>query len=56
MTVLLERVAEAPVVVEAPAVVEAPVRARTHVEPIVLDLVDVWGQDSFPASDPPANW
>jgi hypothetical protein len=20
------------------------------------DLVDVWGQDSFPASDPPANW
>ena len=20
------------------------------------DLVDVWGHDSFPASDPPANW
>jgi hypothetical protein len=20
------------------------------------DLVDVWGLDSFPASDPPANW
>jgi len=20
------------------------------------DIVDVWGQDSFPASDPPANW
>jgi hypothetical protein len=21
-----------------------------------IDIVDVWGQDSFPASDPPANW
>jgi hypothetical protein len=21
-----------------------------------VDIVDVWGQDSFPASDPPANW
>jgi hypothetical protein len=20
------------------------------------DIVDVWGRDSFPASDPPANW
>jgi hypothetical protein len=20
------------------------------------DLVEVWGLDSFPASDPPANW
>lgn len=20
------------------------------------DIVDVWGQDSFPASDAPANW
>ena len=20
------------------------------------DIVDVWGDDSFPASDPPANW
>lgn len=22
----------------------------------VVDLPDVWGRDSFPASDPPANW
>jgi len=22
----------------------------------VPDIVDVWGHDSFPASDPPANW
>jgi hypothetical protein len=21
-----------------------------------IDIVDVWGEDSFPASDPPANW
>jgi len=22
----------------------------------VTDLVELWGIDSFPASDPPANW
>ena len=30
-----------------------------HAAPrIVLtpDVVDVWGADSFPASDPPSNW
>jgi hypothetical protein len=23
---------------------------------LVWDLVDEWGADSFPASDPPSNW
>ncbi|WP_410790594.1 TraR/DksA family transcriptional regulator [Kribbella sp. C-35] len=27
-----------------------------HAEPQPHDIVDVWGYDSFPASDPPANW
>ncbi|GAB1516139.1 universal stress protein [Actinophytocola sp. KF-1] len=27
-----------------------------RVEPAVLDVVDIWGHGSFPASDPPANW
>ena len=22
----------------------------------IPDMVDQWGMDSFPASDPPANW
>lgn len=25
-------------------------------EPAGLDIVEVWGHGSFPASDPPANW
>lgn len=27
-----------------------------RVDEPLTDIVDVWGQDSFPASDPPANW
>jgi RNA polymerase-binding transcription factor DksA len=27
-----------------------------HRNPAAPDIVDVWGTDSFPASDPPANW
>lgn len=26
------------------------------VDTAVPDLVDIWGNDSFPASDAPANW
>jgi hypothetical protein len=35
----------------------APLPARTH-EAVSLarDIVDEWGVQSFPASDPPANW
>jgi hypothetical protein len=33
----------------------SPRRGRPDVD-TVQDLVDVWGRDSFPASDPPANW
>jgi hypothetical protein len=33
-----------------------PRHGRPHVDTVVQDLVDVWGRDSFPASDPPANW
>lgn len=32
-------------------------RARTRARPAArIDLVEVWGHGSFPASDPPANW
>ena len=37
----------------------APPAAATVPHPVVqpvVDPVDVWGIDSFPASDPPANW
>jgi hypothetical protein len=41
-----------PVPAERPAAVSRRVpAART-----IPDIVDVWGLDSFPASDPPANW
>jgi hypothetical protein len=40
------------------AVVSSPSPTRRHLdaETSVPDIVDVWGHDSFPASDPPANW
>lgn len=31
-------------------------RAADVLEPAVLDDPDLWGLDSFPASDPPQNW
>jgi RNA polymerase-binding transcription factor DksA len=33
-----------------------PESAAQHPDPAARDIVEVWGEDSFPASDPPANW
>jgi hypothetical protein len=40
------------------AVAPAPSPTKRHGDTgrTVPDIVDVWGHDSFPASDPPANW
>ena len=43
-----------------PATVEplpaATTRPTQHPYLATRDIVEVWGEDSFPASDPPANW
>ncbi|GIF02418.1 hypothetical protein Ari01nite_98820 [Paractinoplanes rishiriensis] len=42
------------IVVAQPAPQQPPTTMVTAVKDV--DIVDVWGRDSFPASDPPANW
>lgn len=34
------------------------IRPAEHAVPVddTVDTVDIWGYDSFPASDPPPNW
>jgi hypothetical protein len=40
----------------AAAQASAATRGQTGAASNVPEIVDVWGRDSFPASDPPANW
>jgi hypothetical protein len=40
---------------ERPDPVAAGMTDGSAVDP-AWDIVDQWGADSFPASDPPANW
>ncbi len=45
---------------DSPAAVMAPAAEPDATEvpdwDVAWDLVDQWGAQSFPASDPPANW
>ncbi|WP_159079413.1 hypothetical protein [Plantactinospora sp. BC1] len=42
------------------SLVDAPYGAPVTPAPVApggpVDIVDQWGEQSFPASDPPANW
>ncbi len=40
----------------APRLVDKARSLAEEVDAGVPDIVDVWGRDSFPASDAPANW
>lgn len=36
--------------------ITGPASTPQRPDPAGRDIVEVWGEDSFPASDPPANW
>ena len=46
----------APVLLDLPVVPSLPVVATSTGITSPVDIVDEWGMQSFPASDPPANW
>ena len=53
----VRREALAPVIpLAAPRVVPTAPAPVVTVAEAAPDPVDVWGMDSFPASDPPSNW
>ena len=55
MTAVLTRPAPAPAA-PAPVSQQRPVAAAVTPRPRPVDMVDEWGMQSFPASDPPSNW
>jgi hypothetical protein len=59
MTIMLSRPVEAAAGARIRAgtfATPAAVRQDRPATPPPVDIIDQWGMDSFPASDPPANW
>lgn len=59
MTITLSRPAEdlaGPRIRRGTVAAAGPGRHDRAVTPPAVDIIDQWGMDSFPASDPPANW